>query len=290
MKWITLHHARLDHIASSWLILRFIDPSAEISFVHSDDINKAITEKGIVTFDVGGSEYTLHHNPEECLFDLFIRKHGLADPPLAEVAHIVRSAVTGRFHLAPQAAGLAAVAAGMFHANNDQLFLQQFIPVLDALYSWASRLGKPLHDDSDAKLLELFHRFITQKYADRARKPLWVKEIAAIVQDGVDTKLNLGLADLAERLHANPGTLVPHPDQLRFGEEMRRQRIEKALQLMEEEQYSLAEIAYLTGFSDQGHFSRIFGKHYGKTPTGHLKTIRAQKGREEDDEEEYEDD
>lgn len=286
MKWVTLHHPRLDHIACSWLILRFIDTSAEISFVPDEDINEAVTEKGIATFDVGGSEYTLHRHPDDCLFDLFIRKHQLSDIPLTEVAHIVRSAVTGRFHLAPQAAGLAAMASGMMYANNDQLFLQQGIVMLDALYSWASRLGKPLHDDSDAKLLELFHRFITQKYADRARKPLWVKEIAAIVQDGIDTRLNLGLADLAKRLHANPGTLSPHPEQLRFGDEMRRLRIERALQLMEEEQYSLAEIAYLTGFSDQGHFSRIFGKHYGKTPTGHLKTIRAQKEREEGDEEE----
>nr|WP_314896733.1 AraC family transcriptional regulator [uncultured Flavobacterium sp.] len=58
-----------------------------------------------------------------------------------------------------------------------------------------------------------------------------------------------------------------------FGEYIRKLRIEKAIQLMQSSQYSLSEIAYLTGFSDQSHFNRIFKKHSGKTPTAYKKDL-----------------
>ncbi len=123
-----------------------------------------------------------------------------------------------------------------------------------------------------------------QKYSDRATKPRWVLEIGEVVQDQVDTNLSLSLEELSRRLNANPMYLNEEFsrdfEDLTFGEYIRKKRIEKALELMEEERYTLIEIAYMTGFSDQTHFSRIFTKHYGKTPTGHMKTIRAMKNRE----------
>jgi YesN/AraC family two-component response regulator len=58
-----------------------------------------------------------------------------------------------------------------------------------------------------------------------------------------------------------------------FGDYIRKHRIEKAKELMANSQYSLTEIAYLTGFSDQSHFTRIFKKHTGKNPSSYRKTI-----------------
>lgn len=40
--------------------------------------------------------------------------------------------------------------------------------------------------------------------------------------------------------------------------------------------YSLAEIAYLTGFSDQSHFNRIFKSHTGKNPSVYRKNLEKQ--------------
>ena len=40
---------------------------------------------------------------------------------------------------------------------------------------------------------------------------------------------------------------------------------------MKQNQYSLTEIAYLTGFSDQSHFTRIFKQHTGKSPSAYKK-------------------
>ena len=41
--------------------------------------------------------------------------------------------------------------------------------------------------------------------------------------------------------------------------------------------YSLTEIAYLTGFSDQSHFTRVFKNIAGKNPSVYKKEI--QKGK-----------
>jgi AraC-like DNA-binding protein len=54
---------------------------------------------------------------------------------------------------------------------------------------------------------------------------------------------------------------------------MRKLRIDKALALIHEQKYTLIEVAYMTGFSDQSHFSRVFRDHVGKTPTGYLKGL-----------------
>jgi YesN/AraC family two-component response regulator len=60
---------------------------------------------------------------------------------------------------------------------------------------------------------------------------------------------------------------------LSFGEYIRKMRIEKAQELMNDAAYSLTEIAYLTGFSDQSHFTRIFKKHTGQSPSEYKKKL-----------------
>jgi transcriptional regulator GlxA family with amidase domain len=44
--------------------------------------------------------------------------------------------------------------------------------------------------------------------------------------------------------------------------------------LLQDSTHSLAEVAYLTGFSDQSHFNRIFKKHTGKNPSEYRKKSR----------------
>lgn len=42
---------------------------------------------------------------------------------------------------------------------------------------------------------------------------------------------------------------------------------------MKTDSYSLTEIAYLTGFSDQSHFTRIFKQHTAKSPSAYKKEL-----------------
>jgi AraC-like DNA-binding protein len=64
-----------------------------------------------------------------------------------------------------------------------------------------------------------------------------------------------------------------HFNNLSFGEYIRKLRIKKAIELMQANKYSLTEIAYLTGFSDQSHFTRIFKQHTGQSPSAYKKEL-----------------
>ena len=52
---------------------------------------------------------------------------------------------------------------------------------------------------------------------------------------------------------------------------------EKAIELLETSNHSLTEIAYLTGFSDQSHFTRIFKKIRGENPSDFRKNAQKSK-------------
>lgn len=288
MKWVTRQRPKIDRIACPWLILRFIDAEAEFLFVPENEVPAVAAAQQATPFDVTGVEYS--HYEDRCTFDYFLRKHQLTEPALHTMAAIVRGADTGRHDLAPQAAGLWAIAAGMtYNIHDDQALLQQGLVIYDALYSWAKHLQQEKHtyQYSTQVLMEVFHDFISKRYSDRQKKPEWVKEIAAIIQDQADTNFALSLQEVSAMLEVNPSYLSCESsryfDDLTFGEYIRKQRIEKAIRMMEEEKYTLTEIAYATGFSDQTHFSRVFGKFTGKTPTGHLKTIQARKKKEEEE-------
>ncbi len=134
MKWVTRQHARVDRIACPWLIRRFIDPDAEIHWVPAADVVATAVRLGGTPFDVPDVEYG-HHGPL-CSFDAFVEKQQLAgDPALTRLTLIVRGADTGALELAPEAAGLLAVASGFWEMNipdDESLALQT--PLYDALY------------------------------------------------------------------------------------------------------------------------------------------------------------
>ena len=83
------------------------------------------------------------------------------------------------------------------------------------------------------------------------------------------------LTEAADALQVNQSYLsrefARYFDNLSFGEYIRKLRINKALQLLDTMAYSLAEIAYLTDFSDQSHFTRIFKQHTGQSPATYRK-------------------
>jgi hypothetical protein len=89
----------------------------------------------------------LSHVGELCSFDAFLRKYGLTDPALAQLAVIVRAADTNRPELAPQASGLLAVSLGL-SANfaDDHAMLEQGMVLYDALYTWCRSCQGETHD------------------------------------------------------------------------------------------------------------------------------------------------
>ena len=275
MKWITREHPKIDRIACPWLIKRFVDRDAEIIYVPFDQVIKKSKELNAIPFDLPDVEYT--HYGEECTFDYIIKKHELKDTALNVLAVIVRGADTDRHDLASQSSGLWAISAGLsYNINDDQQLLEKGILIYDALYSWATHLQNEKHTQSPIEnmLLEVYKKIPIQK---SGKTPAWARELKEIIQDQIDTNLTLSLKEISQSLNVHPTYLSrefsKYFDDLSFGDYIRKLRIEKAIVLLNDSKYSLSEIAYLTGFSDQSHFTRIFKKTTGKSPLIYKKNL-----------------
>jgi hypothetical protein len=275
MKWITRERPKIDRIACPWLIRRFVDKEAEFLYVPFEQVIPNSKELNAVPFDLPEVEYT--HYGDECTFDYIIKKHKLDDPALKVMAVIVRGADTDRHDLASQSSGLWAISAGLSHnVKDDNLLLEKGMMVYDALYSWAKHLQNEKHTQNPIEnlLRDVYKKFLKHK---SGKIPEWAKELKEIIQDQIDTNLSLSLRQLSESLNVHPSYLSrefsKYFDDLSFGDYIRKLRIEKAIVLLQDPKHSLSEIAYLTGFSDQSHFNRIFKKYTGKNPSEYRKSL-----------------
>ena len=144
MKWITRERPKIDRIACPWLIRNFVDREAEFIYVPKQEVFEKAKILRAIPYDIPGAEYT--HEGERCTFDYIIKKHGLTDPALLQLAEIIRGADTDRFDLAPQAAGLWAISAGLsYNYKDDHEQLALGMKVYDALYSWAKYVQEEKH-------------------------------------------------------------------------------------------------------------------------------------------------
>lgn len=136
MKWITRERPKIDRIGCPWLIKNFVDAEAEFIYVPKEAVFERAKALNAIPYDIVGAEYS--HEGERCTFDYIVKRHGLTDPALLQIAEIVRGADTDRFDLAPQAAGLWAISCGLSHNyNDDHAMLEIGLKIYDALYSWA---------------------------------------------------------------------------------------------------------------------------------------------------------
>lgn len=276
MKWVTRERPKIDRIACPWLIKNFIDANAEFLYVPYEKVAATAKEMNATPFDVPGVKFT--HYGEHCTFDALIKEYKIKDPAVLTMAAIVRGADTDRHDITRQSSGLWAISAGLaYNFKNDLELLDKGMLLYDALYSWAKHLQKEKHTQQPFEdlLLNVFNRFLKTKTGSKNKTPTWAKELKEIIQDHIDT--NLSLKEISKSLDINPSYLSRefsrYFEDLSFGEYIRKQRIEKAIELMQTPSYSLTAIAYLTGFSDQSHFTRIFKKHTGQNPSAYRKKM-----------------
>lgn len=276
MKWITRERPKIDRIACPWLIRRFVDSESEFIYVPFDDVLRKAKELDAIPFDIPNVEFT-HYN-EECTFDYIVKKYEIKDPAVKIIAGIVRGADTDRHEIAKESAGLWAISAGLAHnIKDDYELLETGMILYDALYSWATHLYQQNHLQNSPfeKLLhEVYNKFLKDKKAS-SKTPSWVKDLKDIIQDQIDAQFAFDLKKISSELDLNPSYLSrefsKHFEDLNFGEYVRKLRIEKAIHLIENSTHTLTEIAYMTGFSDQSHFTRIFKLHTGKNPSAYRK-------------------
>ncbi|MFH6994161.1 chromate resistance protein ChrB domain-containing protein [Flavobacterium sp. FlaQc-48] len=276
MKWITRERPKIDRIACPWLIQKFVDAEAEFIYVPFDEVLSKAAALDAIPFDIPDVEFT-HYN-DECTFDYIIKKYQIKDPAVLILSKIVRGADTDRHDLAKESAGLWAISAGLSHnSTNDSELLKTGMLLYDALYSWATHLYQQNHLQNspfESLLHEVYQKFLIEKKSNK-KTPSWVKDLKEIIQDQVDAQFTFDLKKISNDLELNPSYLSrefsKYFEDLNFGDYVRKLRIEKAVNLIQNSAYTLTEIAYMTGFSDQSHFTRIFKLHTGKNPSSYRK-------------------
>lgn len=142
MKWITREKAKVDRIACPWLIKKFVDPQAELIFVPADKVLAEAKRVGGISYDAPDAELT--HFKEDgkdyVSFDAIIKKHGLKDPALLELAKIVRGADAKIPDAPRESAGLEAAALGFrVLAKDDFDNMRMQFPMYDALYKFCQQ-------------------------------------------------------------------------------------------------------------------------------------------------------
>ena len=86
MKWVTWENVGIDRISCVWLILREIDPQAEVIFINQNAELPIDAEP----FDIPGVR--LAHHAGHCSFHAILRQYQLADPILHRIARIIDEA------------------------------------------------------------------------------------------------------------------------------------------------------------------------------------------------------
>ncbi|HVB71471.1 MAG TPA: chromate resistance protein ChrB domain-containing protein [Acidimicrobiales bacterium] len=134
---MTRERPKTDRIACPWLIMRFIDPSAEMLYVPKDDVLDVAQSTGGNSFDTAGATYT--HRGNQCTFEVLIDEYGLGDnAALARLARIVHAAdISADLHTDEIGPGLLAIGEGGLAAEEDDTrLLERGLFVYDALYAW----------------------------------------------------------------------------------------------------------------------------------------------------------
>ena len=148
--WVTRARPKVDRIACPWLIRRFVDPHAVFLFVAPSEVDAVAERFQATAFDVEGVFWS--HRGERCTFDVMVEELGLETEPLLRLAAIVRGADTGRFEIAPQAAGLLAASLGLSRMHSDDLAqLEAGMTLYDAFYRWCRDATDETHTWHSAK-------------------------------------------------------------------------------------------------------------------------------------------
>ena len=130
--WVTRKGIKVDRIASAWLIQNFIDKQASFKFVPGQGYKPS---SGELRFDMFEAEYT--HEGDRCTFEVLLRRIGLDDPALHQVAEIVHDIdlKDGKFGRA-EAMGIDRLIAGLCAANaDDEARLVRGAPLFASLYA-----------------------------------------------------------------------------------------------------------------------------------------------------------
>jgi len=130
--WVTRRGVKVDRIASTWLIRRFIDPSAKVRFVDPDQYKHA---PGEIRFDMFEGEFT--HEGDLCTFEALLRHAKVKDRALDAIAEIVHDIdLKDTKYQRPETSGISAMILGLvaLHASDEQR-IEEGSRIFEAAYA-----------------------------------------------------------------------------------------------------------------------------------------------------------
>ena len=137
MKWVTRRRARVNRIATAWLVRRFIDRDAEFLFVEPDEVAAVQVDRKATGFDAPGATYPHRDGQGRCSFEALVEEHRPEDDALRAMARIVHCAdFPDEVQDVPEAAGLRAISRGFpLVAGDDHEAVEKAAFLYDALYA-----------------------------------------------------------------------------------------------------------------------------------------------------------
>jgi hypothetical protein len=139
MQWVTRTNVRLDRAACAWLIMRFIDPRAEIAYVEAGQVDEAVAAGALPFHNTTSEDSDLG---ERTSFDLLLAEYKLdqTNPALLLLSDIVHGAETKAPDAIAESEGLRAIAKGVNAlVQSDPEMVGRMLPIFDALYAYCVR-------------------------------------------------------------------------------------------------------------------------------------------------------
>jgi hypothetical protein len=127
--WLTRPRPHIDRAASAWLIRRFIDPKARFVFAA-----KPSEHPDALPFDMFEGDFT--HHGADCTFETLLKRFGLREKALRQIAEMVHEADVGDGKFpAVEALGLDLVFKGWGRTGmTDNEILERAAVCFDGLY------------------------------------------------------------------------------------------------------------------------------------------------------------
>lgn len=120
MKWVTRKRIHVNRTATAWLVLRLVDPEAEILFVEAGDVADVQRREDAIGFDAPGARYPHKDERGRCSFEQIVRERFPEDGALQRLARIVHCAdFPDEPSTEPEAAGLWAISQGFTDVGRD---------------------------------------------------------------------------------------------------------------------------------------------------------------------------
>ncbi|MBL7716624.1 MAG: chromate resistance protein [Bdellovibrionales bacterium] len=113
--WVTRQGAKVDRLASAWLIHREIDPKANFKFINMDHYRH---KSGELRFDVFGGEFT--HEGDLCTFEVLLKRFGIKDSRLKKISEIIHDLdIEDQKYQHPEAEGIKKLLQGIIKIEKE---------------------------------------------------------------------------------------------------------------------------------------------------------------------------